>query len=140
MRDHPPPVTIQRHTAVRVVRMDFISAASASSSTTEAWTYQGDIKEMPRPPQMIALRNTRPSIARGSFEHSFADGLMLGYQRRLDKQRALVLINYGREAKRVRLRGVTGTTLAPLHPAGMASLRGPVITVAPRSVQVFDLR
>jgi alpha-amylase len=91
--------------------------------------------------QMIALRNTRPSIARGSFEHSFADGLVLGYQRRLGKERTLVLINHGREAKRVRLRGVANrATLAPLHPAGSDPQRGPSITVAPRSVQVFDLR
>jgi len=91
--------------------------------------------------QMIALRNTRPSIAHGSFEHSFADGLVLGYQRRLGKERTLVLINYGREARRVRLRGVTErATLAALHPAGTKAQRGPAITVAPRSVQVFDLR
>ena len=91
--------------------------------------------------QMIALRNTRPSIARGSFEQAFADGLVLGYQRRLGQERTLVLINYGRETKRVRLRGVNDrATLAPLHPAAADSQRGPMITVAPRSVQVFDLR
>jgi alpha-amylase len=91
--------------------------------------------------QMIALRNTRPSIARGSFEHSFADGLVLGYQRRLGNERTLVLINYGREAKRVRLRGVAErAALTPLHSTGAAAQRSPMITVAPRSVQVFDLR
>lgn len=91
--------------------------------------------------QMIALRNTRTSIARGSFEYSFADGLVLGYQRQLGAERTLVLINYGREAKRLRLRGVgERATLTPLHPAGRSKRRGPLITVAPRSVQVFDLR
>jgi hypothetical protein len=51
------------------------------------------------------------------------------------------LINYGREAKRVRLRGVTARgTLTPLHPTGATAQRGSSITVAPRSVQVFDLR
>jgi len=52
---------------------------------------------------MLALRNARPSIARGSFEHSFADGLVLGFQRRLGKERRLVLINYGTEARELRL-------------------------------------
>ena len=91
--------------------------------------------------QMIALRNTRPSIARGSFEHSFADGLVLGYQRRLGKELTLVLINYGREAKRVRVRGLAeGARLMPLHPTGGKGLRGPTVTLPPQSVQVFDLR
>jgi alpha-amylase len=90
---------------------------------------------------MIALRNTRPSIARGSFEHSFADGLVLGYQRRLGKERTLVLINYGREARQVRLRGVTARALlTPLHPADGATRRAASMTLTPRSVQVFDLR
>ena len=53
---------------------------------------------------------------------------------------ALVLINYGREAKRVRLRGVADrATLAPLHPTGLNAQRGPMTTVAPSSAQVFDL-
>jgi alpha-amylase len=90
---------------------------------------------------MIALRNTRPSSARGRFEHSFADGRVLGYQRRLGTERTLVLINYGREAKQVRVRGIAErAALTPLYPAAAKAQRGPIITLAPRSVQVFDLR
>jgi alpha-amylase len=92
--------------------------------------------------QMIALRNFRPSIARGAFEHSFADGLVLGYQRRLGKERTLVLINYGREARRVRIAGAAARAkLLPLYPALARGLpRARVVTSPPRSVQVFDLR
>ena len=91
--------------------------------------------------QMIGLRNIRPSIARGSFESSFADGHVLGYQRRLGTERTLVLINYGRVAKRVRVRGLAeGARLMPLHPAGGSRLRGSTVTLPPQLVQVFDLR
>ena len=44
---------------------------------------------------MLALRNGRPSIARGSFDASFADDLVLGYERRLGGERTLVLFNHG---------------------------------------------
>jgi glycosidase len=85
---------------------------------------------------MLALRNARPSIARGTFEHSFADGLVLGFQRRLGRERTLVLINYGDAVRRVRVPGLAaGTRLRPLYPAHGTSLALP-----PRSVQVFDLR
>ncbi len=43
---------------------------------------------------LIGLRNRHPSIARGSYEHAVADGLVLGFQRRLGRERTLVLINY----------------------------------------------
>ena len=36
---------------------------------------------------------------------------MLGYQRTLGKERTLVLVNYGREAKQVRLRGVAARAM-----------------------------
>jgi alpha-amylase len=85
---------------------------------------------------MLALRNNRPSIARGSFEHSFADGLVLGFQRRLGRETTLVLINYGTEAAAVTPPGLQGTTLRPLYPAGAA----PTLRLPPLSVQVFDVK
>lgn len=94
---------------------------------------------------MLALRNGRPSIARGSFEHSFtagADGLVLGFQRRLGDERSLVLINYGPQAATLSVPGLAaGQHLAPLYPAAAASpTTGPTLTLAPLSVQVFDIR
>ncbi|HET9978117.1 MAG TPA: alpha-amylase family glycosyl hydrolase [Burkholderiaceae bacterium] len=85
---------------------------------------------------MIALRNARPSIARGTFEHAFADGLVLGFQRRLGRERTLVLINYGRETATARVPGLAPRTrLTSLH-----GPRGTPLTLAPQSVRVFDLR
>jgi glycosidase len=86
---------------------------------------------------MIALRNARPSLARGSFEHSFADGLVLGFERRLGKERTLVLINYGSEPKTVSVPGLgPGTRVGELYPAR----GGKRFELPPQSVRVFDLR
>jgi alpha-amylase len=85
---------------------------------------------------MIALRNARPSIARGSFEHAFADGLVLGFQRRLGRERTLVLMNYSTEAVTARVPGLAPRArLATLYGSRNASLQLP-----PQSVRVFDLR
>ena len=95
---------------------------------------------------MLALRNTRSSIARGSFEHSFADGLVLGFQRALGKERSLVLINYGTSAAQASVPQLKpGTQLRAAYPRwaagatvgadGTARLR-----LAPLSVRVFDWR
>ncbi|MFZ5548214.1 MAG: alpha-amylase family glycosyl hydrolase [Pseudomonadota bacterium] len=93
---------------------------------------------------MLALRNSRPSIARGSFEHSFtagADGLVLGFQRRLGQERSLVLINYGRQAAAVNVPGLDGVNrLAPLYPSASAPASATSLTLAPQSIQVFDIR
>lgn len=90
---------------------------------------------------MLALRNTRPSIARGSYEHAFADGLVLGFQRALGRQRTLVLINYGAEARRVRVAGLYGSsTRNAVYPARGGKQRGAFVTLPPHSVHVFDVR
>ena len=70
---------------------------------------------------MLGLRNTRPSIARGSFEHSFADGLVLGFQRRLEGERTVVLINYGTGLASVRVPDLPpGQALRSAYPGGGA--------------------
>lgn len=67
---------------------------------------------------MLALRNQRPSIARGSFEQPFIDGQVLGFQRALDDERTLVLIHYGHEAVELDLPGLApGQRLRRLYPA-----------------------
>ena len=90
---------------------------------------------------MLALRNGRPSIARGRYEHAFADALVLGFQRSLGNERTLVLINYGREAARVAVPGLTGgASLRVLYPAGAATpTAGAAIELPPQSVRVFDI-
>jgi alpha-amylase len=95
---------------------------------------------------VLALRNTRASIARGSFEHSFADGLVLGFERVLGSERTLVLINYGTATAEARLAGLPARThLHTLYPrwgaAAAADAAGAAsVTLAPQSVRVFDVR
>jgi alpha-amylase len=85
---------------------------------------------------MLALRNTRASIARGSFEQSFADGTVLGFQRVLGRERTLVLINFGTEARRVQVPGLrAGAGLRRLH-----GPRGTTQVLPPLSVRVYDVR
>jgi glycosidase len=75
---------------------------------------------------MIGLRNTYPSIARGRFEHGFADGLVLGFQRALGAERTLVLIHYGTEPATAWVRDLpAGARLEAAYPAaGAASASG----------------
>jgi alpha-amylase len=90
---------------------------------------------------MIGLRNARTSIARGTFEHSFADGPVLGFQRALERERTLVLINYGTEARRVRVAGLFASSrLAAVHPSKAPARRGAFVTLPPQSVRVYDVR
>jgi alpha-amylase len=57
---------------------------------------------------MIGLRNALPSIARGSYEAAFAQGLVAGWQRRLDGEHTVTLINYGSKAATVTVRQLPG--------------------------------
>ena len=63
---------------------------------------------------MLALRNTHPSIARGTWEHAFADGLVMGFQRALGSERTLVLINYGQESRELAVPGLGASAGAEL--------------------------
>jgi glycosidase len=58
---------------------------------------------------MLGLRNSLPSIARGSYENAFVSGSTLVFQRALGGERSLVLINYGSSIGTVSVPG-----LAPL--------------------------
>ena len=94
---------------------------------------------------MLALRNARPSIARGSYEASFAQQLVLGFQRRLGRERSLVLINYGQVPAAVQVPGLSPrATLRALYPSTARGVRaGPKgalhVVLPPRSVQVYAL-
>jgi len=73
---------------------------------------------------MLTLRNSRPSIARGSFEASFAEGLVLGFQRQWRQERTLVLINYGRETVELSVPSLPAAARArPLWPRNGKPLR-----------------
>lgn len=70
---------------------------------------------------LIGLRNTRPSLAHGSFEGSFAQGLVAGWQRKWAEDHTVVLINYGTAAAPARIQGLPGgARLLSAYPAGGA--------------------
>jgi glycosidase len=100
---------------------------------------------------MIGLRNSYPSIARGRFEHGFADGLVLGFQRALGAERTLVLIHYGTEPTTAWVRDLPrGARLEAAYPRGGASGTTPArradaqgalaIEMPAQSVRVFRVR
>ena len=90
---------------------------------------------------LLRLRNMRPSIARGSFEHARADGLVLSFQRRLDGERTLVAINYGTQTAPLALPPLPeGAQLRPLFTMpGPAALAAGAPVLPPQSVTVFDI-
>lgn len=47
---------------------------------------------------LLTVRNTLPSIARGSYTSPFVSGKVMGYQRQLGAERTLVVINYDTSA------------------------------------------
>ena len=96
---------------------------------------------------MIRLRNTLPSIAQGSYEHSFAQGLVAGWQRSLGRERTVVVINYGPTAAPVAISALPrGARLVSAYPAGDATAAradgsGTArLTLAPQSLRVLLVR
>jgi glycosidase len=94
---------------------------------------------------MLALRNGWPSIARGAYEAAFADGAVLGFQRRLGPERTLVLVHFGQAAATVEVPGlVAGERLWPLYGDTLAHAAPPTgalhLRLAPQSVQVYSIR
>ena len=95
---------------------------------------------------MIGLRNTLPSIARGRYEHAFADGLVLGFQRALGAERTLVLLNYGQQPATAWVRGLPARAqLRPAYPAGEALQQAGadgvgVVELPPQSVRVYRVQ
>jgi alpha-amylase len=93
---------------------------------------------------MLALRNSRTSIARGSYEFAQAQGQLMAYQRRMGKEHSLVVINYGPQAATLAVEGLAAqATLRRLYPHGGAKpvqrLQAHRLTVPAQSVQVFAL-
>ncbi len=93
---------------------------------------------------MIRLRNTLPSIARGSFEGSFAQGLVAGWQRKLGSEHTVVLINYGLLPAPAAMSGLPPRArLLSAHPGGDAQAAkanadgAATLLLAPQSVRVL---
>jgi glycosidase len=94
---------------------------------------------------MLALRNARPSVARGNVESAAASGNLLSFQRALGPERTWVVVNYGDADSSASVSGLpAGASLAPLYPVGAASVNADaagnaVVDVAGQSVMVFGL-
>jgi hypothetical protein len=94
---------------------------------------------------MIGLRNTWPSIARGSFEASFHHGLIAGWQRRLGRERTGVVINYGEQPAQVDVPGLAiGERLQLLWPRpgpakGQTSIRAATVSLPAQSLAVYRI-
>lgn len=62
---------------------------------------------------LLAVRNSLPSIARGSYAAPFVSGQVMGYQRQWGNEKTLVLINYGTNATTTVVNGLNaGSSLA----------------------------
>ena len=94
---------------------------------------------------LLALRNSRPSLAEGSYDAPFTSGRVMGYRRRLGDQTTLVLINFGDAAATVAVDGLPAdSVLSSLHPAGAAGASADAngsasITLAAQTLRVFDV-
>ncbi|HYD81540.1 MAG TPA: alpha-amylase family glycosyl hydrolase [Paucimonas sp.] len=95
---------------------------------------------------MLKLRNTYPSIARGSYEAPFVHGSVMGYQRKFGNENTLVLINYGTTPGFVDVAALpSNAMLAPAYPrsAGLVPIGASghaLIAIQPQSVMVFSVR
>ena len=96
---------------------------------------------------MIGLRNALPSIAQGRYEQSFAQGLVAGWQRALDAERTVVVINYGTQPAPVAVNEIgRGARLVSAWPAGGATVAradgsgNARLTIAPLSVRVLVVK
>ena len=94
---------------------------------------------------LIGLRNRLPSIARGSYQAAAADGPAFRFQRRLDGERTLVLVNTGRGPHAWQLEALGAQArLTPQWPAGSAPAQADAqgrlaLTQPAQSVLVYTL-
>ena len=61
------------------------------------------------------MRNSLPSIARGSYATPFVSGQIMGYQRKWGSEQTLVLINYGTHATTAVVNGLTPSSSLALR-------------------------
>ena len=88
---------------------------------------------------MLTLRNTRTSLAKGSYEAPQVQGQVLTYQRKAAQEHSVVVINYDTQAVPVTVENMdSNATLRALYPAkGVANQKGGQVTVPAQSVNVF---
>lgn len=122
-------------------------ALSANAGTQNAATQLADPNSLLSfYKAMLALRNTLPALAQGSYEASFVSGSVLGYQRKAGSEQVLVLINYGTNAASVTVGGLAANaSLIAAYPGGgaksSAELAGSAhLAIDAQSVLVFAVQ
>lgn len=95
--------------------------------------------------QMLGLRNSLPSIARGAYVSPFVSGQAIGFQRRLDSETTLILINYGTTRATLSVPNLlAGATLVARYGAAanaVVTAAGQAeVNLPGQSVQVFTIQ
>ncbi|OGT56530.1 MAG: hypothetical protein A3E01_10635 [Gammaproteobacteria bacterium RIFCSPHIGHO2_12_FULL_63_22] len=65
---------------------------------------------------LLALRNSYPSLSRGSYDAPSVQGKAIAFRRHFNGETALVLINYGDKPARFKLRGIGVKPWKPVFP------------------------
>lgn len=72
---------------------------------------------------VIALRQSRPSLQRGTYQGALANGTLMTFQRTLGAEKTVLVFNYGSTSGAITATGLAGgVTLRRLWPAGGADL------------------
>jgi glycosidase len=111
-------------------------ALSANVATQNMMAAQADANSLlPHYKALLALRNARPSLARGSYEAPFVSGSVMGFQRRLGTERTLVLINFGSAAATLDVSALpAGAVLQAVLPTAAAGATATAAGVATLTV------
>jgi glycosidase len=92
---------------------------------------------------ILSLRNSLPAIAQGSYEKPFAQGVLMGYQRKFSGQHVVVLFNYGSTPASAAVDGLpAGAALRAAYPSDGAGAQvdaqgRATIALPPQSVRVY---
>ena len=88
---------------------------------------------------MLKLRNTRISLAKGSYEAVQTQGQVWAYQRKAGQEHSVVIINYGMRPAALQLEGIdSNATLRPIYPSkGKSNQIGAQLSMPAQSVYVF---
>lgn len=112
------------------------NAQAEQSDPNSLWSYYRDL---------LHLRTSHPSLARGNYRHAWSDGQVIAYQRHWGRETSLVVINYGQQATALQLPGLAGAhRLAPLYPTTGATVSVDAsghagMQLAPQTVQVWEV-
>ena len=94
--------------------------------------------------QLLALRNGLPAIAKGSLDNAQVNGLVMSFQRRIEKGQAVVVVlNYGEQAANVMLERLPAdvglvSELPRTGPPARSDAQGrATVSIAPLSAAVY---